>query len=140
MLDCHAEIWSILWKNKNKVKIHNTIKDTSIVTYCRYILKFYFIFLWDITSSEWYVLSTSLRNILFCFDPVSFCCVLYFQTSGLRWNSCDLRIQSLNSSYFKSVVAQQEYCNVSCLQQWIEQFSVTHVPDSQHCTCASRFL
>lgn len=63
-----------------------------------------------------------------------------FSDTDLSWNSCDLRIQTLDLSYFKSVVAQQEYSNVSCLQQWMEQFSVTHVPDSLHCTCASRFL
>lgn len=48
----------------------------------------------------------------------------------LRRNSCDPRIQSLNLPCFKSVEAQQGYRNVSCLQEGIEQFSDTHVPDS----------
>ena len=46
----------------------------------------------DLTSSEWCLLWTSLltqRNILFCFDPLSFRCILYFQTvTDLRWSSC----------------------------------------------------
>lgn len=48
----------------------------------------------------------------------------------LRKNSCDPRIQSLNLPCFKSMEAQQGYLNVSCLQEGIEQFSDTHVPDS----------
>lgn len=143
-LDCCAEISSILWKIGNVVKIHNTINDTSILTYGHYILK-PFLFLRvishplnDIFYGRLYWHCGISCFVLTRFLFAAFCISSHWPEMEQLWPK-DSKSESI--PFFKSVVAQQEYCNVSCLQQWIEQFSFTHVPDSLlYCTCASRFL
>lgn len=82
---------------------HNTINDTSFVTYGHYILKpFLFLgwshILWMIYFMDIFI---DIVEYLVLFWPSFFFLQHFaFSTTDLRWNSCDLKTQSLNPPRF----------------------------------------